>query len=51
MDPFTTYQELSMFVDGKIAYPGNSMTVIEDKYRIAAHGFDTKYGFRTRPSK
>lgn len=48
-DPYTCYQELAMFVDGHLAYPGNIMVEIEDKYRIAAHGFDTKYGFRTRP--
>jgi hypothetical protein len=50
-DSYTCYQELAMFVDGHLAYPGNIMVEIEDKYRIAAHGFDTKYGFRTRPNQ
>jgi hypothetical protein len=51
MDPYTCYQELSMYVDGMLTYPGNLMVDIEDKYRIAAHGFDHKYAFRTPPSK
>lgn len=49
-DPFTAYQELAMFVDGQLAYPGNVMIEIEDKYRIAAHGFD-KMSFRKGPTK
>src|SRR5574343_617549 len=51
MDPYTCYQELSMYVDGMLTYPGNLMIDIDDKYRIAAHGFDHKYAFRTPPSK
>lgn len=49
MDPYTAYQELDMWISGTLAYPQNMMVEIEDKYRIMAHGFDMKYGFRTRP--
>lgn len=49
-DPFTTYQELDMWVSGTLSYPHNMMIEIEDKYKIEGKGFDTKYGFRTRPS-
>lgn len=48
-DTYSAYQELSMFVDGMLAYPGNTTIEIEDKYKISAKGFDEKYGFRTRP--
>jgi len=50
-DPFSCYQELDMFISGTLSYPQNFMVEIEDKYRIEQHGFDTKYGFRTRPHK
>ncbi len=49
LDPYTAFQELDMYVGGTLAYPQNMMVEIEDKYRIMAHGFDMKYGFRTRP--
>jgi len=49
MDSFTIWQELSMYIDGCLASPGNQMVEIGDKYKIEGHGFDTKYGFRTRP--
>lgn len=48
-DPYSAYQELSMYVDGQLAYPGNLTVEIEDKYKIAGKGFDPVYGFRTRP--
>lgn len=50
-DAYTCYQELSMWLEGTLSYPQNMMVEIEDKYRIEQHGFDTKYGFRTRPAK
>jgi hypothetical protein len=49
MDTYTTFQELSVWMEGTLAYPQNVMEEISDKYRIKAHGFDEKYGFRTRP--
>jgi hypothetical protein len=51
LDAYTAYQELAMFVDAKLEYPGNIMINIEDKYRIAAHGFDHKYAFKKEPTK
>lgn len=49
IDPYTAYQELSMYVDGMLAYPGNIDVDIPDEYKIESKGFDKKYGFRTRP--
>jgi hypothetical protein len=51
IDAFTAIQEISMWVDGTLAYPGNLPIEIEDKYKIAAHGFDHKYAFKTEPTK
>lgn len=49
MDPFTTYQEIDMFLSGVLAPENKPMIKIEDKYKVQQHGFDTKFGFRTRP--
>ena len=49
LDSFTIWQELSMYIDGTLASPGNYTVEIADKYKIAGHGFDETYGFRTRP--
>ena len=49
MDAYTLWQELSMYIDGCLSSPGNKMIEIEDKYKIEGHGFDSQYGFRTRP--
>lgn len=45
VDPFTAFQELSMWIGGVLPTPGRDMVNIEDKYRIAQHGFD-KWSFR-----
>lgn len=50
-DPYQTFQILEQWLNGVLAYPPNPMLDIEDKYRVAAHGFDTKYGFRKRPEE
>jgi hypothetical protein len=50
LDPFTAFQELAMFVDGYLAFPGNEMIEILDKYKIESHGFD-KMSFRKHPTK
>lgn len=50
LDVFQAYQELEQWVSGCLAYPPNFMVEIEDKYKISAHGFDVKYGFRKRPT-
>lgn len=48
VDPWDAYQELSMFL-GNIAAPDRVPVTIADKDRVQQHGFDMKYGFRTRP--
>lgn len=48
LDPYSAYQEISQFVDN-LAYPGNIEYEIPDEYKIESKGFDSKYGFRTRP--
>lgn len=46
MDPYTLFQELSMFVGGVLPRNPNPMVVIkDDKIKIAKHGFD-KWSFR-----
>ena len=46
---YTAFQELDMWISGTLAYPQNEMLEISDVYKILSHGFDEKYGFRTRP--
>lgn len=49
VDPYTAFQELSMFVGGVMARPGNSMVRITDDEVLAGkHGFD-KWSFRKMP--
>lgn len=48
-DSWSAYQEIDMWISGTLAWPQNFMVEIEDKYKITGHGFDPKYGFRTRP--
>lgn len=45
-----TYQEINQYYFGVIGGPNENLVEIEDKYRIAAHGFD-KFSFRKAPSK
>ncbi len=48
LDAWQAYQELSMFF-GNLAAPERVPVVIEDKYRIAQHGFD-QWSFRKPPA-
>lgn len=48
LDAWQAYQELSMFVSNLTA-PDNKAVQIEDKYRVAQHGFD-EWSFRKMPS-
>lgn len=50
VEPWQAYQELSMFL-GNIAAPDRVPVTIADKDRVQQHGFDMKYGFRTRPKE
>lgn len=45
VDPFTAFQELSMFIGGVMGGKSPSMIEVTDKDRIAKHGFD-KFSFR-----
>lgn len=49
-DHRSAYQELDMFLSGTLPRAGQMQVEIEDKYRIAQHGFD-KMSFRKSPSK
>lgn len=47
VDPWTAFQELSMWVGGVLPKSGNPMVEIEDnKMKIAKAGFDNKVSFR-----
>lgn len=48
--PAEAYQELDMFWGGVLAPESGAVTVIEDRHRIAQHGFD-KHSFRKAPTK
>ena len=50
MDSFAAFQEISMFIGGVLGIGEKEIIEIEDKYRIAKHGFD-KWSFRREPSK
>lgn len=50
IEPWRAYQELSMFL-GNIAAPDRVPVTIADRDRVQQHGFDMKYGFRTRPKE
>lgn len=50
VDAWQAYQELSMFL-GNIAAPDRVPVNIADRDRVQQHGFDMKYGFRTRPKE
>ena len=45
VDPFTAFQELSMFIGGVMGGKSPIMIEVADKDRIAKHGFD-KFSFR-----
>lgn len=50
-DPYTAFQEVQAYKFGVLGCNENEVVTISDKDRIAGKGFDTKYGFRTRPHK
>lgn len=49
VDPYTAFQELSMFLGGVLGVNARPMAAITDRDQVAKKGFDAKYGFRTRP--
>lgn len=48
--PYTAFQEIAMYKFGVLGEDEGMKVEISDKDRIAGKGFDTKYGFRTRPN-
>lgn len=47
-DPYTAFQDISMYISGVMAQKQNPMVTISDKSKILKHGFDPIYGFRKR---
>jgi len=50
VDAFTAFTELQMFISGVLGTGENDIVEVEDKYKIAQHGFD-KWSFRKEPEK
>jgi len=50
VDPYTAYQELSMYIGGILAPESKPMIQVSDKDRVQQHGFD-KWSFRKMPEK
>lgn len=48
VDPYTAFQEISMFIGGVLGNPEKEMTELTEKDRINQHGFD-KWSFRKLP--
>lgn len=51
LDAYSMWQELAMYVDGRLSSPGNATIDIPDIFRIEGHGFDKKTSFRKGPTK
>lgn len=51
VDPYTAYQEIQQYYFGVLGGHSKKLTEIEDKYKLEGKGFDSKYGFRTRPKE
>lgn len=47
-DANTTFQKLDSFICGTLSYPQNELIEVSNEQKIIKHGFDPKYGFRTR---
>jgi len=45
-DPYTTFQELSMFISGVMGGKTPKMEKVSDEVRLEKHGFDKKTSFR-----
>lgn len=51
IDPFTSFQDIMMYISGVLGTPNSPMVEISDELRIERHGFDKKISFRKPPSK
>jgi len=47
-DSYQAFQEIQMFLSGVLGNKEKEIIVVEDKYKIASHGFD-KWSFRKEP--
>jgi hypothetical protein len=50
-DPFTAFQDLSMFLSGVLVSPETADISLTEKQKVMQKGFDEKYGFRQRQAK
>ena len=50
IDPFKAFTEIQMFISGVLGTGEKDIVEVEDKYKIAQHGFD-KWSFRKEPEK
>lgn len=48
-DPYTVYQNISMYMSGVLGQPANPTVTLSDKSKVLKHGFDAKWSFRRRP--
>lgn len=48
-DAFTCFQDISQYCFGVLSNIESSGSDIDDKYKVEGKGFDSVYGFRTRP--
>jgi hypothetical protein len=51
IDPWTAFQEISMFIGGVLGSPNKPITQIADIDMVVAKGFDKKLSFRKAPTK
>jgi len=51
VDSYSAFQELSQFLGGILTKRESIKDNLTDKDKVKQHGFDLKYGFRTRPKK
>jgi hypothetical protein len=49
IEPFTAFQEISMFVGGVLTDNRDPPAPVTDKQNVLRHGFDPIYGFRKTP--
>jgi len=48
-DSYTVFQSIGQFLSGVLTNTEVNESTLNDKQKVRQHGFDEKYGFRTRP--
>lgn len=48
-DPFTAFQELSMYYGGVLVHPNRPIPDVSDEDMVEVKGFDKKWSFRKPP--